>query len=75
MRYVLLCISKGIFMNEEKALELIKARTYEDGGKIKLSCLDAHKIAEKENIKLAFIGKLCNRENIRISNCELGCFK
>ena len=42
----------------------------------KLSCGDAHRIAEENGIHLTTIGKVCNEgdEQIRITKCMLGCF-
>ena len=40
----------------------------------KLSCSDAHQLAEKLNIHPSEIGKACDEAKIRICACELGCF-
>jgi hypothetical protein len=40
----------------------------------KLACKDAFKIAEQFNIDLASVGEECNKMNIKIMGCQLGCF-
>jgi molybdate transport system regulatory protein len=62
-------------MEEKDILEAVKNKTYEENGKLKLSCASAFKIAGELKVGLSRIGDICNREGIRISNCQLGCFK
>lgn len=59
-------------MDEKRIREIILKRAV-DG---KLTCEEAHRIAEELAVSLALIGRLCNREEpkIRISRCLLGCF-
>lgn len=59
-------------MAEEQIREIILKRAV--GGK--LTCEDAHRIAEELGVSMALIGRLCNKEEpkIRISKCLLGCF-
>ena len=59
-------------MDEKQLREIILKRT-EDG---KLSCAEAHKIAEELGVHLALIGRICNdgEEKIKITQCLLGCF-
>jgi hypothetical protein len=40
----------------------------------KLACRDALELAARLGIKPALIGKTCNKNDIRIINCQLGCF-
>jgi DNA invertase Pin-like site-specific DNA recombinase len=58
---------------DEKALREAINEKLADG---KLSCQDAHLIAEKFGIHLSQVGRICNEEGseIKISNCLLGCF-
>jgi len=44
-------------------------------GRIILPCAQAFKIAEDLGEPLSAVGQICNEENIRIANCQLGCFK
>jgi len=59
----------------EDLVEAVVAQTYEENGRKKLACADAFKLAKKHKVKLGEIGEICNRQNIRICNCQLGCFK
>lgn len=47
----------------------------EADGKKKLSCAQAFKIAAEFNIPIIEIGRICNQQNIKIRNCQLGCFQ
>lgn len=40
----------------------------------KLPCKDALALADRLSISPARIGKICNDHEIRIVNCQLGCF-
>ena len=40
-----------------------------------LSCAKAFKLAKEHNVMIAEIGEICNQLNIKISNCQLGCFE
>ena len=44
-------------------------------GKPKLSCVKALVIAKEFCVNPAEVGKICNDRNIKISSCQLGCFK
>ena len=57
-------------MEKEELLEKIK----EIAPQGKISCSDAHKLAEKMGIHPIEVGKVCNDANIKILGCELGCF-
>lgn len=52
---------------EKKILETAKDN--------KLPCKVAFKLAEELNISLKEIGEIANKLNIKITNCQLGCFK
>ena len=59
----------------EKVKELVMAAIIDDGEKKKLSCKTAFEIAKKHGLHLSDISSVCNKENIKIANCQLGCFK
>lgn len=40
----------------------------------KISCTEAREMAEKMDITLKDMGKLCDQAGIKIFSCELGCF-
>jgi hypothetical protein len=44
-------------------------------GKKRLSCAQAFKMSQEQNISLKEIGELCNQFKIKIQGCQLGCFK
>jgi len=61
----------------DKAEELIKAvleRAEEIDGKKKLACAEAFELAKEFEVEVIEIGRICNRHNIRIRKCQLGCF-
>lgn len=39
-----------------------------------LSCKKALQLAEKHNVTPKRVGALCDKENIKIRQCQLGCF-
>jgi hypothetical protein len=59
-------------MKDEELLERI-LRSVKEG---RLTCADAHAIAEETGATLARIGKLCDgaTPRIKIAACQLGCF-
>ena len=60
---------------EDKLKKCIVENCVKDDGKLKLTCSTAFKIAEEQGVKLLDITKICNRDGIKISKCQLGCFK
>jgi hypothetical protein len=61
-------------MDKKKIEEALLAKATKKGDKLFITCANAFKIAEKQNIALIEIGKICNAKKIKISNCQLGCF-
>ncbi|MBN2071915.1 MAG: hypothetical protein JW814_10700 [Candidatus Krumholzibacteriota bacterium] len=62
-------------MSEEELGRVIDAAVETKDGRKKLSCAKAFIIADDYGIRLSDISRYCNRNDIRISNCQLGCFK
>jgi hypothetical protein len=60
---------------EEDLINAIVERSEEAEGKKQLSCAEAFKIARELGVEIREVGCICNREKIRIRNCQLGCFK
>jgi len=60
---------------EEDLINAIVERAEEADGKKQLSCAEAFEIARELGVKIREVGRICNREKIRIRNCQLGCFK
>jgi hypothetical protein len=40
-----------------------------------LRCADAFRIAEEMQVEVAAIGRICNKNGIKLIQCQLGCFK
>jgi hypothetical protein len=40
-----------------------------------LTCTKAFELAKKFDVNAIEIGRICNQNKIRISSCQLGCFK
>lgn len=57
-------------MDKKKISEKIKIHV-KDG---KISCQQARKFAEDEGIPYQEVGELLNELEIKIANCQLGCF-
>jgi hypothetical protein len=41
----------------------------------KLMCAEAFELAQQFDVEVIEIGRICNRHNIRICKCQLGCFE
>jgi hypothetical protein len=59
-------------MDDAKLMELIRSKVH-DG---RLTCADAHAVAEQAGATLAEIGRLCDQAapRIKVASCQLGCF-
>jgi len=60
---------------EEDLIKATAERAEEVDGKKQLSCSEAFEIARGLGVEVREVGRICNREKIRIRNCQLGCFK
>lgn len=60
---------------EEKLLAAIWENTTEREGRATLGCPEAFDLAERFQVEVPEIGEICNREDIKIVRCQLGCFK
>ncbi len=60
---------------DDMLLDAIMKKTYKDGDKTKLTCASALQLARQLGVKPSEVGAMCNEHNIRISNCQLGCFE
>lgn len=58
-------------MGEDKARQLISEKQLNG----KLPCAEAFKIAENSGISRARIGEILNEMDIKVTSCQLGCFK
>lgn len=60
--------------NTELINAVIEAAAEAEGTKI-LPCAEAFRLAERFGVDKLEIGRICNAHQIRISKCQLGCFK
>ena len=42
--------------------------------KKRLTCAEAFELAEKYDVEIIEIGRICNKHNIKICKCQLGFF-
>ena len=64
-------------MNKGKNEELIEAvlgATQEEDGRMKLSCADAFRLVAELGVQPRDLGRICDRQNIKITKCQMGCF-
>lgn len=58
----------------KKLIDAIHDKASYIRGKNRLDCSAAHDISKTYNVSLAEIGQICEDHDIRIKNCQLGCF-
>jgi hypothetical protein len=64
----------------DKKEQLIEAvlksakKSEESDDRKRLNCAEAFKLAKEHEAKVIEIGRICNQNNIRICQCQLGCF-
>jgi len=46
----------------------------EPDGREQLTCAEAFELAKRYEAEIIEIGRICNQHNIRICQCQLGCF-
>ncbi len=61
--------------DQKKIAGLMQPLLPEMDGQKYLTCKKAFELAETYDLKLSDVGTVCNQEKIRISGCQLGCFK
>ncbi len=61
--------------SDEKHTEAVKNAASEVDGHMALPCAKAFMLAEKLEIKLKDIRRICDENSIKIVMCQLGCFK
>jgi hypothetical protein len=60
--------------DDKKLVEIVLAAAGRMHGRLALSCAAAHRIAAAAGVPLRRIGEVCERKNIKITDCQLGCF-
>ncbi len=61
-------------MDSEHLVNAVIGRAYESDGKMKLDCAAAFELARELKVEVGKIGQICNRNDVRICKCQLGCF-
>lgn len=65
-------------MDRKKQLVEVVLKSAQNGrdpnGRKSLACATAFKLAKEFEADVIEIGRLCNKHNIRICKCQLGCF-
>lgn len=59
----------------EELINAVLERSQISDDRGKLSCAEAFELAEQFEVEIIEIGRICNRHNVRICKCQLGCFK
>jgi hypothetical protein len=60
-----------------KSMEIrqdIKNKLVELAKEGKLTCVEAHQLAESTGVSLVIIGEVAKETGVKISDCQLGCF-
>jgi hypothetical protein len=59
---------------EGDLINAVLERAQETDGRKKLACAEAFELAKEFEVEVIEIGRICNRHNVRIRKCQLGCF-
>ena len=62
-------------MGPEEKKKLVLSSTVEVEGRATLPCEKALRISRENDISLKEIGEICDAEKVKITNCQLGCFR
>jgi len=65
---------ENITMDQVQLAAAIEAVVRIEEGRKQLSCARAHVLAEDLGVTLAEIGRYCQAQDIKITDCQLGCF-
>lgn len=60
--------------SQEELTKAVLDRSKEVKGRRTLSCAQALRLAAELGVEPIQIGRICDRENIRLGHCQLGCF-
>jgi len=61
-------------MDNERLTDAVMERAVDVDDKKKLSCAQAFELAKELNVAVVEIGRICNQHDVRICQCQLGCF-
>lgn len=54
--------------------ELLR-RTHEKDGRRRIGCREAQELAATLGVAHGLVGEICDQEDVRICDCQLGCFR
>ena len=60
--------------DKQQIINAVLEQAKESNGKKQLNCAEAFELARQFEVKIIEIGRICNQNNVRICNCQLGCF-
>jgi len=60
--------------SQEELARIVRDRSKEVDGRRILTCAEALNLAAELGVEPRRIGQACDREKIRLSSCQLGCF-
>lgn len=60
---------------ESELIDAVVRAATDINGRKKLPCAEAFRLADRFSVAKPEIRQVCDAHNIRISNCQLGCFK
>ena len=60
---------------DENLIKAVLEQAQEIDGIKKLRCADIFELAQQFGVKAIEIGRICNRNKIKICKCQLGCFR
>ena len=61
--------------HKEELINEILKRSLKEDDIVKLTCAGALTIAEQFGVEPLEVGTICNDRNIRLCQCQLGCFR
>lgn len=61
--------------DKEELINAVLEKATESDGRKKLACAEVFELAQEFETEIIEIGYICNRQNIKICKCQLGCFK
>ena len=62
-------------MNTDELARIVEKSAIDRDGAKRMPCAIAFELAENYPVTLLEIGESCNRQGIKIAQCQLGCFK
>jgi hypothetical protein len=64
-----------VIKQREKLINEILKQALKESDSVRLPCAKALAIAKQFGIAPLDVGNICNEQNIKLCQCQLGCFK